>query len=896
MSKWVYTFGNGQAEGDASMRNLLGGKGANLAEMNKVGLPVPPGFTVTTEVCTYYYNNNKTYPADLKDQVKAAVASVEKIMGKKFADANNPLLFSVRSGARVSMPGMMDTVLNLGLNDETVKALAKASGSERFAYDSYRRFLQMFSDVVLGADLDLYEEALENMKKSKGYKSDTDLTADDLKELVKEYKEIGQKIGKVVPQDPWEQLWAGIGAVFGSWMVDRAITYRKLNNIPGDWGTAVNVQTMVFGNAGDDCATGVCFSRDPATGENVYYGEYLVNAQGEDVVAGIRTPQPMGSKGDGTSLEEKWPHLYKELVDVRNKLEQHYKDMQDMEFTIEHGKLWMLQCRNGKRTAQAAVRMAVEMVEEGLLNKEEAIMRVGAEQLDQLLHPMLDPKAKKNVIATGLPASPGAAVGRAVFNAEDAEAWAARGEKVILIRNETSPEDIGGMHASQGVITARGGMTSHAAVVARGMGTPCVSGSHEIHIDYAKKTMTTDKGVVVKEGDWVSLDGAKGQIIEGQVPTVKADTNTGNFGKLMSWVDEIRTMEVRANAETPKDAQQARDFGAQGIGLARTEHMFFDAERIPDMRAMILAENEEGRRAALARLLPYQKQDFKDLFKIMEGMPVVIRLLDPPLHEFLPHTDAEMQELADKMGMTLEKVKQRANALHEANPMLGHRGCRLPITYPEICEMQTRAILEAAMECEEAGIKVLPEIEVPLTGSKKELDIVKNIIDTTAEKIFAEKGKKIKYEVGSMIELPRAALLADELAQSAEFFGFGTNDLTQTTLGMSRDDTGAILDEYRARGVYVADPFASIDVQGVGCLVKMACEKARSSNPNILLGVCGEHGGDPASIDFFQTCGMNYVSCSPFRVPVARLAAAQAAVRHKNDKKEENGCCCKKAC
>ena len=884
MTKWVYTFGDGKAEGDASMRNLLGGKGANLAEMNKVGLPVPPGFTVTTDVCTYYYNNNHTYPSDLKDQVKEAVAGVEKIMGKKFADANNPLLFSVRSGARVSMPGMMDTVLNLGLNDETVKALAKASGSERFAYDSYRRFLQMFSDVVLGADLNLYEEALENMKKSKGYKSDTDLTAEDLKELVKEYKEIGQKIGKVVPQDPWDQLWAGIGAVFGSWMVDRAITYRKLNNIPGDWGTAVNVQTMVFGNAGDDCATGVCFSRDPATGENVYYGEYLVNAQGEDVVAGIRTPQPMGSKGDGTSLEEKWPHLYKELVDVRNNLEKHYKDMQDMEFTIEHGKLWMLQCRNGKRTAQAAVRMAVEMVEEGLLNKEEAIMRVGADQLDQLLHPMLDPKAPKNVIATGLPASPGAAVGRAVFSAEDAEAWAAKGEKVILIRNETSPEDIGGMHASQGVITARGGMTSHAAVVARGMGTPCVSGSHEIHIDYAKKTMTTDKGVVVKEGDWVSLDGAKGQIIEGKIPTVKADTNSGNFGKLMSWVDEIRSMEVRANAETPKDAKQARDFGAQGIGLARTEHMFFDAERIPDMRAMILADNEEGRRAALARLLPYQKQDFKDLFKIMDGLPVNVRLLDPPLHEFLPHTDAEMQELANKMGMTLEKVKQRANALHEANPMLGHRGCRLPITYPEICEMQTRAILEAALECEAEGIKVMPEIEVPLTGSKKELDIVKNIIDTTAEKVFAEKGRKIKYEVGSMIELPRAALLADELAKSAEFFGFGTNDLTQTTLGMSRDDTGAILDEYRARGVYVADPFASIDVAGVGMLVKMACEKARSSNPSITLGVCGEHGGDPASIDFFQTCDMNYVSCSPFRVPVARLAAAQAAVKYGKQK------------
>ena len=896
MSKWVYTFGNGKAEGDATMRNLLGGKGANLAEMNKVGLPVPPGFTVTTEVCTYYYNNNHTYPADLKEQVKEAVAGVEKIMGKKFADANNPLLFSVRSGARVSMPGMMDTVLNLGLNDETVKALAKASGSERFAYDSYRRFLQMFSDVVLGADLELYEEALENMKKSKGYKSDTDLTADDLKALVAQYKEIGQKIGKVVPQDPWDQLWAGIGAVFGSWMVDRAITYRKLNNIPGDWGTAVNVQTMVFGNAGDDCATGVCFSRDPATGENVYYGEYLVNAQGEDVVAGIRTPQPMGSKGDGTSLEEKWPHLYKELVDVRNNLEAHYKDMQDMEFTIEHGKLWMLQCRNGKRTAQAAVRMAVEMVEEGLLNKEEAIMRVGADQLDQLLHPMLDPKAKKNVIATGLPASPGAAVGRAVFCAEDAEAWAAKGEKVILIRNETSPEDIGGMHASQGVITARGGMTSHAAVVARGMGTPCVSGSHDIVISYKDKTMSTKSGVVIKEGDWVSLDGAKGQIIEGQVPTVKADTNSGNFGKLMGWVDELRTMEVRANAETPKDAQQARDFGAQGIGLARTEHMFFDAERIPDMRAMILSDNEEGRRAALARLLPYQKQDFKDLFKIMEGMPVVIRLLDPPLHEFLPHTDAEMQELADKMGMTLQQVKTRADSLHEANPMLGHRGCRLPITYPEICEMQTRAILEAAIECADAGIKVVPEIEVPLTGSKKELDIVKNIIDTTAEKVFAEKGKKVKYEVGSMIELPRAALKADELAQSAEFFGFGTNDLTQTTLGMSRDDTGAILDEYRARGVYVADPFASIDVEGVGMLVKMACHKARTSNPKIWLGVCGEHGGDPASIDFFQTCGMNYVSCSPFRVPVARLAAAQAAVRHKNDNKQEDGCCCKKAC
>ena len=885
MSKWVYTFGNGKAEGDANMRNLLGGKGANLAEMNKVGLPVPPGFTVTTDVCTYYYANNNTYPADLKDQVKAAVAGVEAIMGKKFADPENPLLFSVRSGARISMPGMMDTVLNLGLNDESVKGLAKVSGNERFAYDSYRRFIQMFSDVVLGADLDEYEGALEAMKKAKGYKSDTDMTTEDLKELVNEYKEIGKKLGKVVPQDPWEQLWLGIGAVFGSWNAARAITYRKLNNIPGDWGTACNVQTMVFGNAGNDSATGVCFSRDPATGENKYYGEYLINAQGEDVVAGIRTPQPMGSEGKGNSLEELWPDLYKQLVDVRNALEAHYKDMQDMEFTIEHKKLWMLQCRNGKRTAAAAVRMAVEMVNEGLLTKEEAIMRVGADQLDQLLHPMLDPKANKKVIATGLPASPGAAVGRAVFCAEDAEAWAAKGEKVILIRNETSPEDIGGMHASQGVITARGGMTSHAAVVARGMGTPCVSGSTDITIDYKTKTMSTKSGVVIKEGDWVSLDGAKGQIIEGEIPTVSASM-TGNFGTFMGWVDEIRTMSVRANAETPADAKQALAFGAEGIGLARTEHMFFDTKRISDMRTMILSDDEAGRRAALAKLLPYQKEDFKELYRTMNGFPVVIRLLDPPLHEFLPHTDAEMQELADKMGKTLAEVKNRANSLHEMNPMLGHRGCRLPITYPEICEMQTRAILEAALECRDEGVKVIPEIEVPLVGSKKELDIVKNIIDTTAKALFAEKGKSIEYEVGTMIELPRAALMAEEIAASAAFFGFGTNDLTQTTLGMSRDDTGAILDCYRAKGIYVADPFASIDVEGVGKLVKRACEYGRQTNPELLLGVCGEHGGDPKSIEFFQQCGLDYVSCSPFRVPVARLAAAQAAIKYGKTQKD----------
>ena len=907
--KRVYTFGNGQAEGKAGMRNLLGGKGANLAEMNLIGVPVPPGFTITTEVCTEYYEmGQEKVVALLKQEVENAIAHVETLMRSKFGDVENPLLVSVRSGARASMPGMMDTILNLGLNDEVVEGLIRKTGNPRFAWDSYRRFVQMYGDVVLGMkpvnkeDVDPFEAIIEEVKHAKGVKLDNELEVEDLKELVKRFKAaVKQQTGKDFPTCAYEQLWGAVCAVFNSWMNERAILYRKMEGIPDEWGTAVSVQAMVFGNMGDTSATGVCFSRDAATGEDLFNGEYLINAQGEDVVAGIRTPQPMASKGDGTSLEEKWPHLYQELVDVRNKLEDHYKDMQDMEFTIEHGKLWMLQCRNGKRTAAAAVRMAVEMVEEGLLNKEEAIMRVGADQLDQLLHPMLDPKAEKKVIATGLPASPGAAVGRAVFNAEDAEAWAAKGEKVILIRNETSPEDIGGMHASQGVITARGGMTSHAAVVARGMGTPCVSGSTDITIDYAKKTMATKSGVVVKEGDWVSLDGAKGQIIEGKIPTVKADTNSGNFGKLMSWVDEIRTMSVRANAETPKDAQTARDFGAEGIGLARTEHMFFDADRIPDMRAMILSENEEGRRAALAKLLPYQKQDFKDLFKIMDGLPVTVRLLDPPLHEFLPHTDAEMKELADKMGMTLEQVKNRANALHEANPMLGHRGCRLAVTYPEIAEMQTRAILEAALECQDAGIKVTPEIEVPLIGSKKELDIVKAVIDATAEKVFAEKGKKIDYLVGTMIELPRAALMAEEIAQSAAFFGFGTNDLTQTTLGMSRDDTGAILDEYRAKGVYVADPFASIDVDGVGKLVRRAAVEGRATNPDLHLGVCGEHGGDPKSIEFFNAVGLDYVSCSPYRVPVARLAAAQAAVKQKGQKKavenaSHNSACCCKAC
>lgn len=879
MTKWIYTFGNAKAEGNASMRNLLGGKGANLAEMNLVGLPVPSGFTITTDVCTYYYDNNDSYPVDFESLVKSSVQYVESIMGKKFGDVKNPLLFSVRSGARVSMPGMMDTVLNLGLNDETVKALAEISGSERFAYDSYRRFIMMYSDVVLNADINEYEHVLENMKNEKGYKSDTELTADDLKDLVAQFKAVSKKLGKEFPQNPWDQLMGGIGAVFGSWMSKKAIIYRKLNNIPANWGTAVNVQAMVFGNAGDDCATGVCFSRDPSTGENRFYGEYLINAQGEDVVAGIRTPQPMAKDNSGrVSLEESMPEVYKELCDVREKLEQHYKDMQDMEFTVQHKKLWMLQTRNGKRTAAAAIRIAVEMVEEGLISKEEAVLKVSAEQLDQLLHPMLDPKADRDVIATGLPASPGAGVGRVVFSAEDAEKWHKNGEKVLLVRLETSPEDIGGMNVAEGVITARGGMTSHAAVVARGMGTPCVSGSAEIKIDYENKQMTTTGGKIVKEGDWLSIDGAKGQIILGKMPMVKVEM-TGNFGKFMSWVDEFRTLKVRANAETPNDAKNARDFGAEGIGLARTEHMFFDASRIADMRQMILAKDKSGRELALAKLLPYQKQDFKNLFAIMNGLPVTVRLLDPPLHEFLPHTENEMAELAAHIGVSFEEVKERSKALHESNPMLGHRGCRLAITYPEICVMQTRAILEAAIEVrDENNINILPEIEVPLIGSKEEFDIVKKVIDETADLVFAEKNTKIEYIVGTMIELPRAAILAGEIAKSAAFFGFGTNDLTQTTLGMSRDDTGAILDEYRARGVYLADPFASIDVKGVGFLVKHACEAGRNTNPRIKLGVCGEHGGDPESIKFFQSCGLQYVSCSPFRVPVARLAAAQAAI------------------
>ena len=886
MTKWVYTFGDGAAEGDASMRNLLGGKGANLAEMSRVGVPVPPGFTITTEVCTYYYENNHTYPADLKDQVLAALQGIENKMGMKFGDAENPLLFSVRSGARVSMPGMMDTVLNLGLNDETVKGLAKRSGNEKFAYDSYRRFIQMYGDVVMGVHSSKFEAVLDEVREKNGYKFDNQMTVEQLKDVVAQFKDICEKDGHPLPQNPIDQLWGGIGAVFGSWMVDRAIYYRKLNNIPGDWGTAVNVQTMVFGNSGDNSATGVCFSRDPATGENYFYGEYLKNAQGEDVVAGIRTPQPMTKlvkerRGmDLPCMEEEFPELYKQLSDIRAKLEAHYKDMQDMEFTIQDGKLWMLQTRNGKRTGTAALRIAVEMVREGLIDKKTAITRVDAAQLDQLLHPMFDKNAKKEVITMGLPASPGAAVGQIVFSAEDAEKAVHTGKKVVLVRIETSPEDIAGMHVSEGILTARGGMTSHAAVVARGMGKPCVSGVADLRIDYDGKFLKAGD-VVLKEGDMISIDGTTGQVMKGALPLVVPEM-AGDFGEFMGWVDEIRKLKVRANAETPLDAKTARQFGAEGIGLCRTEHMFFDPSRINHMREMILAKTEADRRKALDKLLPYQREDFVQLFKIMEGLPVTIRLLDPPLHEFLPHKRDEQIEIAQELGVPVEEIAARTAELHEANPMLGLRGCRLAIVFPEICEMQTRAIIEAALEVAAQGIKVIPEIEVPLITSKKELEICKKIIDETAEKVFAEKGQKVEYFVGTMIELPRAALLADEIAEIADFFEFGTNDLTQTTLGMSRDDAGSFLPKFVEKGIYEQDPFQSLDQSGVGKLIAMACQDGRKTNANLYLSICGEHGGDPKSIQYLSQY-LDGVSCSPYRVPIARLAAAQAAV--KNEKK-----------
>ncbi|MDA8428038.1 MAG: pyruvate, phosphate dikinase [Geobacteraceae bacterium] len=881
--KFVYFFGNGQAEGRADMKNLLGGKGANLAEMSSIGLPVPPGFTLTTEVCTEFYKNNQKYPESLAAEVAANLKKVEELMGKKFGDAKNPLLVSVRSGARASMPGMMDTVLNLGLNDTTVQGIIAQSGDERFAYDAYRRFVQMYSDVVMGMEKEILDHLLEQKKEEKGVHLDTDLTAGDWKELVAVFKAtIKQELGVPFPEEPQEQLWGAIGAVFGSWMNQRAITYRKLNNIPAEWGTAVNVQSMVFGNMGNDCATGVAFTRDPSTGENYFYGEFLVNAQGEDVVAGIRTPQPINrvkdKDGKLPSMEEVMPECYNQLVKIRAILEKHYKDMQDIEFTIETGVLYMLQTRNGKRTAPAAIKTAVDMVNEGLIDQKTAVLRVAPSQLDQLLHPSLDPKAVKNIIAKGLPASPGAVSGEVIFTADEAEAEAKIGRKVILVRIETSPEDIHGMHAAQGILTARGGMTSHAAVVARGMGKCCVAGCGDIKVDYSEGTFTAKNGVVVKKGDIITLDGSSGEVMLGAVPTVPVQL-TGDFGTLMTWVDTFRTMKVRANADTPHDAKVAREFGAQGIGLCRTEHMFFDAERIAAVREMILSEELEGRKRALAKIMPMQKGDFIGLFREMKGLPVTIRLLDPPLHEFLPQEEKDIEDLARTMKVTVNSVKHKIELLHEFNPMLGHRGCRLGITYPEIYDMQVRAIMEAACELvKNEGFSIVPEIMIPLIATVSELQLLKRNAKVICEEVITQYGVKVEYLIGTMIELPRAALTADEIAGAAEFFSFGTNDLTQTTFGLSRDDAGKFLPFYVDNGILPEDPFVSLDQAGVGKLVKMACQLGRSTRPDIKLGICGEHGGDPASVIFCHNIGLDYVSCSPFRVPIARLAAAHAAL------------------
>ncbi len=885
--QWVYFFGDGQAEGNADMRNLLGGKGANLAEMSAIGVPVPPGFTVTTGVCSFFYENGRTYPADLKQQVSDGLTKIESTIGAKFGDPANPLLVSVRSGARTSMPGMMDTVLNLGLNDETVDGLAKHSGDARFAYDSYRRFFQMYADVVLGVDHYNFEELLDLAKDDKGVKQDTDLDADDLKALVIAFKEMVEtETGEPFPQDPQDQLWGAIGAVFGSWMNQRAITYRTLHNIPDAWGTAVNVQSMVFGNMGDDCATGVCFSRDPSTGDNAFYGEYLVNAQGEDVVAGIRTPQQITRAGkeehgsDLPAMEESMPAMYADLVGVREKLEKHYRDMQDMEFTIQKGKLWMLQTRSGKRTAKAALKIAVDLATEGLVTREEAIARIDPAQLDQLLHPTLDPNAPRTLLSRGLPASPGAASGKIVFTAEEAEDWVKKGEHVILVRRETSPEDIGGMHVAEGILTTRGGMTSHAAVVARGMGTPCVSGAGEIQIDTKEKFLRVGDEMLY-EGDVLTLDGSTGEVFVGRVATIEPEL-TGDFGVLMDWVDEVRTLKVRTNAETPTDVTTARKFGAEGIGLCRTEHMFFEPERIISVRQMILAVDEGGRKAALDRLLPHQRADFKKLFQIMDGLPVTVRLLDPPLHEFLPHSEVEIADVAASAGVSVETVENALHKLNELNPMLGHRGCRLGVTFPEIYAMQTRAIFEAAVEAKKEDIEVIPEIMIPLVGTKAELDLMKEVVDQTAEDVFATTDRRIDYVVGTMIELPRAALKAGEIAASAEFFSFGTNDLTQTTLGMSRDDCAPVLEVYAKKGIYDRDPFATLDQDGVGELITIAVDRGRKTRKDIKLGICGEHGGDPDSIHFCRAIGLDYVSCSPYRVPVARLAAAQAELAQKS--------------
>ncbi|MEN9288984.1 MAG: hypothetical protein RL317_607 [Pseudomonadota bacterium] len=884
MTQFVYRFGGGVSDGDESTRgnkNLLGGKGANLDGMAAIDLPVPPGFTITTEMCTLYYAEGQTFPASVRAEVAGGIAHIEAVTGKKFGDAADPLLVSVRSGARVSMPGMMDTVLNLGLNDETVKGLAASSGDARFAWDSYRRFIQMYSDVVLGLDHGAFEEALEIAKEDRGYYLDTDMAAEDWQALVSEFKAlVEQEWGKPFPQDVQDQLWGAVGAVFGSWESERAKVYRRLNGIPGDWGTAVNVQAMVFGNMGDTSATGVAFTRDPATGENAYYGEFLINAQGEDVVAGIRTPQYLTkaarerANAKPLSMEEAMPEVYGQLADVFRILETHYRDMQDIEFTVERGKLWMLQTRSGKRTAKAALKIAVDMASEGLITREEAILRVEPAALDQLLHPTLDPSAKRDVLTKGLPASPGAASGKIVFDADSAEKAAANGESVILVRVETSPEDIHGMHAAKGILTARGGMTSHAAVVARGMGRPCVSGAGGIVID-AKAKLLRVGGRELREGDILTLDGATGEVMAGAVATVQPEL-AGDFGTLMAWADDVRRMKVRTNTETPQDAQTARDFGAEGIGLCRTEHMFFDAARITAVRQMILAESEKGRRAALEKLLPEQREDFRQIFEVMAGLPVTIRLLDPPLHEFLPHEESEFAEVAAAAGVDVEQLKRRAADLFEFNPMLGHRGCRLGVTYPEIYEMQARAIFEAACALETAPV---PEIMVPLVGTKRELELMKDVIDRTAEAVFAEQGKRIVYLVGTMIELPRAALKASEIAEVGAFFSFGTNDLTQTTLGVSRDDASRFLTAYVDKGIYAQDPFVTLDVDGVGELIALAAERGRKTRQDIKLGICGEHGGDPKSIAFCESIGLDYVSASPYRVPIARLAAAQAALR-----------------
>ena len=877
--KYVYFFGGGKAEGSKNMKNLLGGKGANLHEMTNLGIPVPPGFTISTESCVHYFKTGR-YPEGLKQQVEEAVKRLEELTGKKFGSTENPLLVSVRSGARVSMPGMMDTILNLGLNDDAVKGLAKRTGDERFAYDSYRRFIQMFSEIVMGIPHKVFEELLDKKKKEKGVNLDYELDADALKELVEEYKtKVRELTGKEFPQNPQEQLWMAIEAVFKSWNNKRAIEYRKLHRIPDDWGTAVNVQTMVFGNMGFDSATGVAFTRDPSTGEKILYGEYLPNAQGEDVVAGIRTPKPI------SELEKEMPEAYKQLVEIFDRLEKHYRDMMDLEFTIEKGKVYLLQTRVGKRSARAEVKIAVDMVKEGLITKEEAIMRVDPKRVEQLLHPMVDPKAPKNVIAKGLPASPGAASGKVIFDSEEAAELAEKGERIILVRDETSPEDIKGMARSKGILTSRGGMTSHAAVVARGIGTPCVVGAEEIEVDYGKEEFRVGD-VTVKKGDVITIDGSTGEVMVGEVPTVDPEFFP-EFSELLEWADEFRWIGVRANADTPMDAERARKFGAEGIGLARTEHMFFEGERIYAMQEMILAKTKEEREKALSKLLPMQREDFKGLFKAMDGFPVTIRLLDPPLHEFVPKTEEQIKELSERTGIPAEEIKAKAEALREANPMLGHRGCRLGITYPEITEMQVRAIFEAACEAKKEGVKVYPEIMVPLVSIKKEIEIQKEIIDRIAREVMEETGIEIEYSVGTMIELPRAALTADEIAEVAEFFSFGTNDLTQTTFGFSRDDVGKFVPKYIELGLLEDDPFQVLDQRGVGQLVKVGVEKGRGTRPDLKVGICGEHGGEPTSVKFCHRVGMDYVSCSPFRVPVARLSAAQAVIEQKFERKRK---------